>query len=303
VSGAASAVFVVIANAWMNTPRGFSMVNGAPANVDPIAAMLTPAAFPEALHMILAAYAATGLAVAGIHAWLLRREPANRFNRHALAVALMLGAPAALLQPISGDISARYVARWQPAKLASMEGQFRSEYGAPLRVGGLPDEERGETRWALEIPSGLSLLAFHDRHAKVQGLDAFPRDEWPPVRIVHIAFQLMVGLGTYMALVSLWALITMLRRREMASQQLLLTALAVAAPMGFLAIEAGWTVTEVGRQPWIIYGVMRVSDAVTPMPGLIVPFSFFTLLYFGLGVIVLVLLRRQVMRAPSQIAT
>ncbi len=298
VSGAASALFVVIANAWMNTPAGFEIVNGRPVNVDPIAAMMTPAAFPEVLHMLLAAYAATGFVVAGIHALLLLRDPRNAFHRRALSVALLVGAPAALVQPISGDVSARYVARWQPAKLAAMEGQFRTEAGAPLRIGGLPDEARRQTRGALEIPRGLSLLAFHDPNAVVRGLEAIPRDQWPPVAPVHIAFQVMVALGTYMAIVSAWALITMGRRRNPADSPRLLRALAIAGPMGFICIEAGWTVTELGRQPWIIYGVMRTAEAVTPMPGLVVPFVTFTVLYCFLGAIVVWLLYQHVHRSP-----
>ena len=296
VSGVLSGIFVVIANAWMNTPRGFRLVDGRMTDVDPIAAMLTPAAFPQTLHMTLAAFAATGLGVAGIHAFALLRGRESGFHRRALTIGLLVGAPAALLQPVSGDISARYVAQWQPAKLAAMEGQFRTERGAPLRIGGWPDETRGETRWALEIPRGLSLLAFHDPDAEVRGLEEFPRDEWPPVAIVHVAFQIMVALGTYMALVSAWALWRLARRRDPADSPLLLKALVLAAPMGFIAIEAGWTVTEVGRQPWIIYGVMRTADAVTPMQGLVVPFVGFTLLYCVLGLIVAYLLYRQVVK-------
>jgi cytochrome d ubiquinol oxidase subunit I len=300
VSGAASAIFVVIANAWMNTPRGFRMEGGVPVDVDPLAAMATPAAFPQVLHMMLAAYAATGFAVAGIHAYLILRGGTHPFHHHAVRIALMVAIPAALLQPVSGDISARYVARWQPAKLAAMEGQFRTERGAPLRIGGLPDETSMTTRWAIEIPRGLSLLAFHDPNAEVQGLEEFPHDEWPPVAITHIAFQVMVALGTYMAIVGAWAAIVMLRRQPLETRPWLLRALALATPFGFIAIEAGWTVTEVGRQPWIIYGVVRTADAVTPMPGLTIPFATFTSMYIGLAVIVLVLLRRQVAHSPVE---
>lgn len=297
-SGTASAVFVVIANAWMNTPRGFRLEDGRPVAIDPVAAMLTPAAFPEVLHMVIAAFAATGFIVAGIHALMLLRDRDNAFHHRALTVALIVAAPAAIVQPLSGDISARYVARWQPAKLAAMEGQFRTERGAPLRIGGFPDERARVTRHAIEIPYGLSLLAFHDPHALVKGLDAVPRENWPPVRIVHIAFQVMVALGTYMALVSLWVVIAALRRRPIADSRALLRAIAIGGPMGFLAIEAGWTVTEVGRQPWIVYGVLRTADAVTPMPGLVVPFITFTLLYCLLGAIVLWLLYLHVHRSP-----
>jgi cytochrome d ubiquinol oxidase subunit I len=249
--------------------------------------------------MTLAAYAGTGLMVAGIHALPLLRHPRNAFHRRALSVALLIGAPAALLQPLSGDLSARFVAHWQPAKLAAMEGQFKTERGAPLRVGGWPDEAAGETRYAIEIPRGLSLLAFKDPGAEVKGLEAFPRQDWPPVAIVHVAFQVMVGLGSFMALVSAAALWLMWRRRDLTRHRWLLRALMLTAPMGFVCTEAGWVVTEVGRQPWIIYGLMRTAEAVTPMPGLIVPFLAFTSLYAVLGVVVAWLLYQQVLRSPQ----
>jgi cytochrome d ubiquinol oxidase subunit I len=299
VSGTASGIFVVTANAWMNSPAGFELIGGRVTNVDPIAAMLNPAAFQQTLHMTLAAFAATGFAVAGIHAFLLLFNPLNAFHRRALSVALLLGAPAAVLQPISGDFSARSVARDQPVKLAAMEAHFETMPGAPLTVGGWPDVDAGALRYAIKIPYGLSLLAFHDPKAVVKGLNDFPREDWPNVPIVHVAFQIMVALGTYLALVSLWVGWTALRRRDVAANRRLLQAIALGAPMGFIAIEAGWTVTEVGRQPWIIHGVLRTADAVTPMPGLIVPFLLFTVLYCFLGVIVVWLLYRQIIRSPT----
>ncbi len=282
VSGALSGIFVVIANAWMNAPAGFRVVDGqSSVDVDPLAAMANTAALSQTIHMTIAAYAATGLAVAGIHAYVLRRrsgaalsDAMARFHRAALTVSLSLGIPAAILQPISGDLSARFVARWQPVKLASMEGQFESVAGAPLRIGGWPNVRREQTRFALEIPRGLSLLAFHDPHAMVRGLKEFPRDEWPPVPAVHVAFQVMVALG-------------------------LLLALTIIAPFGFLATEAGWFVTEVGRQPWIVFGVLKTRDAVTPMPGLIVPFLAVTCLYCCLGIVVVWLLWRQIVRTSG----
>ncbi|MBA3555257.1 MAG: cytochrome ubiquinol oxidase subunit I [Gemmatimonadales bacterium] len=298
LSGAASGIFVVIANAWMNAPTGFELVNGRITNVDPIAGMLNPMAFQQTLHMTLAAYAATGFAVAGIHALLLLFDRQNAFHHRALSIALLVGAPAALLQPISGDISARSVAEYQPAKLAAMESHFKTARRVPLLVGGWPDVETGETSYAIKIPGGLSFLAFHDVNAEVQGLEEFPRDQWPNVPIAHTAFQVMVGLGTYLALVSLWAGWTAWRRRDVSGNLWLLRALALAAPMGFIAIEAGWIVTEVGRQPWIVYGVLRTADAVTPMPGLMYPFLLFSLLYCFLGAIVVWLLYRQIIRSP-----
>jgi cytochrome d ubiquinol oxidase subunit I len=299
VSGAASGIFVVMANSWMNSPAGFDLVDGRPVNIDPIAAMLNPMAFQQTLHMTLAAYAATGFAVAGIHAFLLLFDRENAFHRRALTAALLLGVPAAVLQPISGDISARSVAAGQPVKLAAMEAHFETTARAPLTIGGFPDMATGETRYAIRIPYGLSLLAFHDPNAVVRGLNEFPREDWPNVPIVHIAFQIMVALGTYLALLSLWIAWRAFRRKDLCSNRWLLRAIALAAPMGFIAIEAGWTVTEVGRQPWIIQGVLRTADAVTPMPGLVVPFLLFTLLYCFLGVIVTWLLYRQIIRSPK----
>ena len=299
VSGAASGIFVVIANAWMNSPTGFDLVGGRIVNIDPIAGMMNPMAFQQTLHMTLASYTATGFAVAGIHAFLLLADPANAFHRRALSIALVLGVPAALLQPISGDISARSVARYQPAKLAAMEAHFQTAAAVPLMIGGWPDMEAGETRYAIKIPYGLSLLAFHDPKAVVKGLNEFPRKDWPHVPIVHVAFQVMVALGSYLALLSIWVSWRAFRRRDLVSNRLLLGAIALSAPMGFLAIEAGWTVTEVGRQPWVVYGVLRTADAVTPMPGLIVPFVLFTLLYCFLGVIVVWLLYHQIIRSPK----
>jgi cytochrome bd ubiquinol oxidase subunit I len=300
LSGALSGIFVVIANAWMNSPTGFEIIDGKPANIDPFAAMLNPMAFSQTLHMTLAAYAATGFVVAGIHAFLLLRDRKNLFHRRALTIALLVGGVAALLQPLSGDLSARAVAINQPVKLAALEGQFKTERGAPLRIGGIPDEAAGETYYAIEIPYALSLLAFHDPNAEVKGLEAFPRDQWPNTFIVHIAFQVMVGMGMLMVAVALWGAWRWWKHRgALPDNKWFLRALVVAAPAGMIAIEAGWTVTEVGRQPWIIYGIMRTKDAVTPMPGLVVPFIAFTLLYIFLAAIVVWLLFRQVAASPK----
>ena len=294
VSGALSAVFVVAANAWMNTPTGFDLVDGRMVNIDPIAALFNPAFLPQAVHMLLAAYAAVGFAVAGIHAFVLLRHPGSRFHRSALSIALLLGGPAALLMPLSGDLLAQRVADTQPAKLAAMEGQFETEAGAPLRIGGLPDPESRTTRWAVEIPYAMSLLAYHDPHATVTGLNDIPRENWPNPVLVHLSFQVMVICGGAMALLALATGLLRLRRRPLAESRWLLRALVVASPLGVLAIEAGWCVTELGRQPWIIQGVMRTRDALTPMPGLVVPLVTISAVYVVLGVIVVFLLRRHV---------
>jgi cytochrome d ubiquinol oxidase subunit I len=298
ISGTLSGIFVVTANAWMNVPTGFDLVNGEMVNIDPVRAMLGPASLAQTLHMTLAAMVATGFAVAGIHAFLLLRQPRNAFHRRALTIALLVAVPPAIVQPFSGDLSAKIVARYQPAKLAAMEGQFATEAGAPLRIGGWPDERARRTRWALEIPGALSFLAFGDRHATVKGLDAFPESDWPAVGIVHLSFQVMVAAGTYLALLGVVIAWLALRKRDLVEQRWVMRGIVLAAPLGLLAVEAGWMVTEIGRQPWIIYNVLRTADAVTPMPGLIVPFTLFTLLYVFLGLIVAWLLYRQVLRSP-----
>lgn len=298
-SGMMSGVFVVLANAWMNSPTGFDIVNGQAVNIDPIKAALSPMAFTQVLHMTIAAYAATGFLVAGIHAFMLLRDRENIFHRKALGIALTVGGITAFLMPLTGDLSAKAVAKYQPVKLAAMEGQFKTEKAAPLRIGGIPDEEARETRYSIDIPYLLSFLAFGDPNAEVKGLDEFPREDHPPVAIVHFAFQIMVGLGTAMMLVSLWAAFLWWRnKRNLPQNKWLLRSLVLLAPAGMIAIEAGWTVTEVGRQPWIIYGVMRTKDAVTPMPGLVVPFLFFTALYILLAIAVAWLLYRQVAMSP-----
>ena len=299
VSGTISGVFVVLANAWMNAPTGFRLVDGRPVDIDPIAAMLNPAALPQALHMTLAAFAATGIAIAGISAVALRRDPTIRVHRAALRLALWVAVPASLLQVVSGDLSAKFVAEHQPVKLAAMEGHFETARGAALRIGGIPDEAAGVTRYAIEVPTMLSVLAFGDPDAEVKGLEAVPRDEWPPVLITHLAFQVMVGLGTLMAVASLWVVMCWVRRRDVVADRRLLTLLAWLMPAGFIAVEAGWVVTEVGRQPWIIQGVMRTADAVTPMPGLAAPFALFTLLYLFLGAVVCWLLWTQIVKGHT----
>jgi cytochrome d ubiquinol oxidase subunit I len=285
VSGAASGVFVTIVNGWMNTPTGFTMANGAITNVAPLAAMMNPVAGVESVHMVVAAYSATGMAVAGVHALLLLRDANRPFHLAALRIALWVGGIASIAQPFTGDFLAGAVARNQPAKLAAFEGHYRTEAGAPLKLVG-----------PLEIPNGLSLLAFHDQQAVVKGLNDYPADQWPAVNVVRPAFLIMVGCGLLTALVALWAALAFWRNQV---SRLFLQAVVAAAPLGFIAIEAGWTVTEVGRQPWIVYGILRTSDAVTPMPGLIVPLVTFSLLYVMLTILVSGILWRHFTLSPE----
>ena len=298
--GIASGVFVVAANAWMNAPSGFRVEEGVIVDIDVWRAMANSMWAPQALHMVFAAFFSVGFAVAGIHAWALLRRPESGLHRRALGLALWTAAVAAILMPLSGDYLAKAVADTQPIKLAALEGQFETETGAPLRIGGWPDEAAGETRYSLELPGLLSFLAHGDFGATVAGLNDFPRDEWPPVAVVHLAFQVMVGLGCYFLLLAAVAAYLAWKHRGVPRQRWFLRWLALSAPLAFVALEAGWTVTEVGRQPWIIYKLLRVADAVTPVPHLAVPFVSFSLLYLLLSVIVVILLRRHVFQTVEE---
>jgi len=292
VSGTASALFVLSVNGWMNAPRGYvpGQAGSSPV-IDPVAALANPFWISNTIHMVLAAYMATAFGTAAVHAWRLVRDPGNEGHRVALRLSAAVGAAVAIAQPFSGDVAGRRVAEYQPAKLAAMEAHFETGPCAPLRIGGLPDTQARTVRFSLEIPCGLSVLAEHDPGAVVTGLDSIPRADWPPVRVVHAAFQIMLGIGTALALLGVWVLLRIARRRTLATPWLL-RCLVLAGPLAFAAIQAGWIVTEVGRQPWIIQGIMRTEDAVTPMPALVVPFMTFTLLYVGLAVVVVVLMRR-----------
>jgi len=298
--GVLSGLFVVTANAWMNTPTGFTLdAAGQVIDVDPFAAMLNPAAFTQTLHMTIAAFVAVGFAVAGIHAWRLRKHPGSELDRRALKIALWVGGVAAVLQPLSGDLSAKHLAEHQPIKLAAMEGHFHTERCAPLRIGGIPDEADRVTRWSIDIPCGLSFLAFGDFDAEVKGLLDFPEDEWPPVLVTHLAFQVMVGAGMAMAGTAVLAAFLAWRRRALPTGRRFLMLVVLVSPLGLIAVEAGWVVTEVGRQPWVVRGLLRTADAVTPMPGLWAPFVAFTVLYVVLGVTATMLLKRHVFLAPT----
>jgi cytochrome d ubiquinol oxidase subunit I len=266
-------------------------VDGAAQNIDPVAAMFNRAWLPQTLHMQIAALQAVGLAVAGIHAWLLLRGKAPDLNRRALRIAMVFGATASLLQPFAGHFAGQRVAELQPAKLAAIEGLFETRTNAPLTLGGLPDPETRTTGWGIEVPGLLSVLAHNDPDAEVIGLDRFPREDWPPVLITHVAFQIMVAIGTLLAMVGvMWFWFA--RRGE--GPRWYLWTLVACAPLGMVAIEAGWTVTEVGRQPWIIQGIMRTKDAVTPVPGMVYHFCLFLILYLALAAATTWLLLRQI---------
>lgn len=299
VSGLASGILVVAANAWMNSPAGFDHIDGKYLNIDPIAAMFNDAWFSQALHMCIAAFVATGFAVAGVHALMILKKKNVAFHTKAFRIAAIFGAIAALLQPLSGDISAKDVAKRQPAKLAAMEAHFETTTSAPLLIGGIPNQNRREVNYAVKLPGLLSYLAHGDFNAEVKGLNDIPEDYHPPVAITHYAFQVMVGLGMVLVLISILYFIALIKKRSWFEKKWLLRLFVFAIPLGYIAIEAGWTVTEVGRQPWIIYGIMKTRDAVTPMPGIAYSFYLFTAVYVSLALIVIFLLYRQIKMVPK----
>lgn len=293
VSGVASGILVVAANGWMNAPSGFDYINGEFLNIDPVKALFNPAWFTQALHMTLAAFTATGFAVAGIHAYQIVKKRNITLHKKAFKIAITFGAIAAILQPISGDISAKDIAERQPAKLAAMEAHYETKKGAPLYIGGIVNEEKREVRYKIEIPKALSFLAFGDFNAEVKGLNDFPKDEQPKVAMVHYAFQTMVGIGTLLLLSGILFFIS-LKKKKWSNTKTYWLFFTLLAPMGFIALEAGWIVTEVGRQPWIIHQVMRTKDAVTPMPGIKYSLYLYVLVYLTLTVAVSWLMMRQI---------
>ena len=293
ISGVMSGIFVVSANAWMNSPAGFEWKDGKPINIDPVGAMFNDAWLSQAIHMTLAAFVATGFAVAGVHAYLLLKKK-TIFHRKAMEIALVFASVAALLQPLSGDFSAKDVAKRQPAKLAAAEALYKTSKPASLVIGGIPNEKEQRVDYAIHIPGMLSFLAHGNFKAEVIGLDQFPKEDRPPVLVTHIAFQVMVGAGFLMAFVSVLYLLFRWRWKHIIEKRWWLWLIALLTPLGFIAVEAGWTVTEVGRQPWIIYGFMRTKDAVSSMPGLQYSFYLITGVYVLLSLIVVWLMKRQI---------
>lgn len=286
ISGVISGIFVVAANAWMNSPTGFELVNGEFTNIDPWKAFFNPAWLSEAHHMTLAAFTAVSAAVLGTHSLLYLMGKRIELNRLAISVSAPVFVISALLQPISGDLIAKDVAIRQPMKLAAMEALFESQKSAPLLIGGIPDQKEKKIHYGIELPGMLSFLAHGDFETEVKGLEEIPEENWPPVLITHLAFQIMVGIGSYLALVALIALFLRWKKKSWVSEDWALKLFVTTIPLGFIAVEAGWTVTEVGRQPWIIYEIMKVKDAVTDAPFLGLTFAFYLFLYLILFAVV-----------------
>jgi cytochrome d ubiquinol oxidase subunit I len=290
IAGVASAFFVVCANAWMNQPRGFNLDNGRMVGVDPWKAMFNPATPPQTTHMIIAAFMVAGFGISSVYAAAMLRGRRDRYHRLGFTIPFTVAAVLAPVQLLVGDWAAKFLAEWQPTKLAAIEGLTNTTRGAPLSLGGVYVD--GELRYAVHIPNALSILAHWNPHAVVYGLNEVPPDARPPVTPVHISFQVMVGIGSAFVALALWYAFLRWRRRDLANSRLFLAAGSVAGIAAVLALEAGWVTTEVGRQPWIVYGHMRVADAVNPEPGLTVGLIAILAVYTVLTVTSIAVLRR-----------
>ncbi|GAA4494430.1 cytochrome ubiquinol oxidase subunit I [Actinoallomurus oryzae] len=301
VAGVASAVFVVAANAWMNQPRGFDLVNGSVTHVRPWRALFNPAMPWQVVHMVLAAFMVTGFGIASVYAAGMLRGRRDRYHRIGLLLPFVAAAVVTLPQIVIGDTLARLLATQQPAKLAAIEGLNHTGSHRPISLGGL--YLGGRIRYALRIPDGLSLLVGYRPGTVVKGLDTVPPADRPPVNPVHLGFQVMVAIGFGLLVLSAWQAWSWWRRRDLPRSRWFLRFCAVAGIASVVALEAGWVTTEVGRQPWIVWHHQRTADAVNPAPGLWVGLVAVLVVYTVLtvaAVYVLVRLRSRPVAAPQE---
>jgi cytochrome d ubiquinol oxidase subunit I len=297
VAGFTGSLMVIAVNAWMNHPGGFGMVGGHVTAVNPVKALFgNPFLWSELAHMYIAGYMVTGFLVAAAYAIGALRGRWGRYERTAFAVPLTIAAQCSPVQILVGDWAARDVAAFQPTKLAALEGLYRTTNGAPEHILGY--YEKGQVKYGIAIPRLLSFLSFHRFNARVQGLEAVPPDDRPPVNVVRYAFQVMVGIGTLLALLGLWYLLLRWRRRALDGPDAFprtpwfYRAVALAGPLSVAALIAGWVTTEVGRQPWVVYGTMRTAQAVTGAGGIPVGYATLAAVYCAVAVGVWWLLRR-----------
>ncbi len=282
VAGLTGSLTVITVNAWMNNPSGFRLEGGKAVDVQPWSALFGNDYFwHELVHMYVAGYIVTGFLIACVYAWGWLKGRRGRYERTALTVALTAACVAAPVQVIVGDWAAREVAKEQPLKLAAFEGLQETTTGAPLNIGGFYSDAEQKLKGGIEIPRALSLLIFHDPNATVAGLEEVPEQDRPPVAITRISFVTMVGIGTLLAVMSVWFLLQRLRRRLPESAWFWRVVVA-AGPLSVVALIAGWVSTEVGRQPWVVYGVMRTEEAVTGAGGIPVGYATLALVYAAL---------------------
>ncbi|HZB29441.1 MAG TPA: cytochrome ubiquinol oxidase subunit I [Streptosporangiaceae bacterium] len=290
IAGVTGSLFVLAVNSWMNHPGGFELREGRAVRADPWAALFgNPFLWHEFVHMYFAAYIVAGFLVAAPYAWGFLRGRRSRYHRTALTVALSVGAVAAPLQVVIGDWAAREVAAYQPTKLAAFEGLAQTTSGAPVHILGWYNGH--EVEYGIEMPRLLSLLAFHDPNATVQGLNAVPLADQPPVNVVRFSFQTMVGIGALLALLGVVYLYIRFRHRRLPRSRWFYRAVVLAGPLSVVALISGWITTEVGRQPWIVYGTMRTTQAVTGASGIPIGYATLVVVYLGLAAGVWWLLR------------
>ncbi len=292
ISGLTGSLTVITVNAWMNNPTGFRLEDGKAVDVKPWKALFGNDYFwHELVHMYVAGYIVTGFLVAGVYAWGWMKGERGRYHRVALTVALTAACVAAPVQVIVGDWAAREVATHQPVKLAAFEGLQETTRAAPLNIGGIYSESEQRVKGGVEIPKLLSLFAFHDPNAKVTGLDSVPEEDRPPVAITRISFSTMVGIGTLLAALSVFFLWHRLRRR-LPESVWFWRAVVASGPLSLVALIAGWVSTEVGRQPWVVYKVMRTEEAVTGAGGIPVGYAVLAVVYVLLVAATIWILRR-----------
>jgi cytochrome d ubiquinol oxidase subunit I len=298
LAGVLGSASVIAVNGWMNNPQGFDLAaNGEVTDVRPFEALFNPHVWHEEVHMYLAGFIVASSLVAGVYATAWLRGRRDAYHRAGLVVPLAVLCLAAPAQVVIGDWAARTVAEDQPVKLAAMEGLDRTAEGADLTVGGVYID--GEVYGGVSIPKLLSLLAFHDPGATVEGLNEVPAEDRPPVAWVRNAFQVMVGIGTFLALLGLWFLWGRWRRGALPSTPWFYRLVVLAGPASLVALISGWIVTEVGRQPWIVYELMRVEEAVTGAEGIPIGYATLVVVYVGLYSAALYMLRR-LARTPPQ---
>jgi cytochrome bd ubiquinol oxidase subunit I len=298
LAGVLGSMSVIAVNGWMNNPQGFDLgPDGEVTAVRPFQALFNPNVWHEEVHMYLAGFIVASSLVAGVYAvaWLRGRRDA--YHRAGLVVPLAVLCLAAPAQVVIGDWAARTVAEEQPTKLAAMEGLQETTTGAGLTVGGWYFD--GEVRGGVAVPNMLSLLAFHDPNATVQGLEEVSEEDRPPVGWVRNCFQLMVGIGTGLALLGLWFLYARWRHGALPRTPWFYRLVVAAGPASLVALISGWIVTEVGRQPWIVYELMRVEEAVTGAEGIPIGYATLVVVYIGLYTIALYMLRRLARRPPE----
>jgi cytochrome d ubiquinol oxidase subunit I len=295
-----SAAWILVANSWMQHPVGFTLRNGRAELTDFFAVITQKFAILQFLHTIAAAYVVSAFFVMGISAWYLLRKQHVDFFKKSFNAALIMGLVSSLFVVVEGDMHAVDLAHVQPAKLAAMEAHWETRSRAPVHLFAWPDEdnERNTIEWG-SIPGMLSFLAFHDLDAEVIGLKDIPKDERPPVLLPSFAFKIMVGLGVVFIGLTVWG---WFRRNHLVDSPRYLKLMILTIPLPFVAIELGWVLAEVGRQPWIVYGLMKTSDAVSMISSSQVMTSLigFLLVYSLLGGVGFYLIIRHVVKGPVE---